>query len=144
MKKGITVSVLAIAVTIMLILVSVATTVGISSIRTVYYEEFLSKLTRVSNDVNFYLNKNGVLPITNEVVSKQGLTAELKQLIKDNGDENNILYVINMDLLNTETVNIGRGTTENMDVFVVANNTNNIYYLKGHKYKGQMYYGVSK
>jgi len=141
MKRGITVSTLAISVTIMLILISVSTVVGVGSIRTAAYEEFLSKLTRVSNDVNFYLRKNNELPITNEIVSKEGLPTTLRNLIANNGDNTNELYVIDMDLLNTETVNIGNGTTDNMDVFVVAQNTNNIYYLKGYKYKDEVCYG---
>jgi len=144
MKKGITISTLTIAVTIMLILVSVSTVAGISSIRTAAYEEFLSKLIRVSNDVNLYVNKNDELPITNEIIAKDGLNTELVELITNNGDENNELYVINMKELNTENVSIGYGTVENMDVFLVANNTNNIYYLKGYRYKNQIYYGMGK
>ena len=91
-----------------------------------------------------YVTKNDTLPITNEIVAKEGLATELNQLITNNGDANNDLYVINLELLNTETVNIGYGNTENMDVFVVAKNTNNIYYLKGYKYKNTIYYGISK
>jgi len=142
MKKGITISTLTIAVTVMIILISVSTVAGISSIRTANYEEFLSKLNRISNDVNLYMNKNDELPITNEIVAKEGLSEELRELITNNGDENNDLYVLDMDKLKTETIDIGYGTTENMDVFLVAKNTNNIYYLKGHRYKGVSYYAI--
>ena len=141
MKKGITISTLTIAVTVMLILVSVSTVIGINSIRTASYEEYLSKLTRVANDVNFYLKKHTTLPIKNEIVSKEGLPVELRNLITNNGDKNNELYVVDMEKIKTETVNIGYGTVEDMDLFVVAKNTNNIYYLKGYKYKGEIYYG---
>ena len=141
MKRGITISTLTIAVTIMLILISVSTVVGINSIRTASYEEFLSKLTRISNDVNIYVNKNKKLPITNEMVSKEGLPDDLNVLINNNGDGSNNLYVVDMEKIKTETVNLGYGTTENMDVFLVADNTNNIYYLKGYKYKDNTYYG---
>ena len=65
MTKGITISTLTIAVAVMLILISVSTVIGIGSIRTASYEEYLSKLTRVANDVNFYYKKNGLLPIKN-------------------------------------------------------------------------------
>ena len=33
------------------------------------------------------------------------------------------------------------GTTEDQDIFVVAENTNNVYYIKGFKYKGKTYFG---
>lgn len=141
MKRGITISTLTITVIIMLILVSVSTVVGMNSIRTASYEEFLSKLTRVSNDVNYYIKKNNSLPTTNEVVAKEGLDEELRNLIINNGDEGNELFVVDMKKLNTESVNIGYGTTENLDVFLVAENTNNVYYLKGYTYKGEKTYG---
>lgn len=144
MKRGITISILAVAIAIMLIIVSISTVAGIGTIRTAAYDEFLSKLTRVANDVNFYAKKNGELPITNEIIAKTGLPNELNELIVNNGDDNNELYVIDMKKLNTETVNIGYGTVDNMDVFLVAKNTNNIYYLKGYKYKGVTYYGKNR
>lgn len=143
MKKGITISTLTITVIIMLILVSVSTVVGMNSIRTASYEEFFSKLTRVSNDVNYYVRKNNSLPSTNEVVAKEGLDVELRNLIINNGDEGNELFVIDMKKINTESVNIGYGTTEDMDVFLVAENTNNVYYLKGYSYKGNKTYGTA-
>ncbi|MCX8074705.1 MAG: hypothetical protein N2749_03860 [Clostridia bacterium] len=34
------------------------------------------------------------------------------------------------------------GTTSNKDVLLVAQNTQNIYYLAGYKYKGVTYYTV--
>lgn len=140
-KRGITVSTLSIAITIMLILVSISSVAGIRAIKTASYEEFTSKMVRLSNDVNIYVKKNGNLPIKNEIVSRSGMSEALKTLITNNGDENNMLYVIDLSKLTTENLNIGEGTTENLDVFLVAENTNNVYYLKGFEYQGERYYG---
>ena len=143
MKKGITVSSLSIAVTIMLILVSVSTISGIRAIKTATYEEFTSKMLRISDDVNLYVKEHNELPVKNEIISLAGMDINLKNLIINNGDENNMLYVLDITKLDSESINMGEGTTENLDVFLVAENTNNVYYLKGFNYKGVKYYGFN-
>ena len=144
MKRGITVSILAITIALMFIIITTATVVGTRAIQTATYEEFLSKIQRVSNDVNEYIIKNKQIPTTNEIVAKEGLPAGLVAKINENNDTTNNLFVIDMTKLRTESVNIGVGTIQDMDVFIVAENTNNVYYLKGIKYKGVEYYGVQK
>ena len=135
MKKGITVSTLSIAVVIMLILVSTSSVAGIRAINTATYEEFKSKLSRIADDVNIYVKSNGTLPVKNEIVSQAGMNDKLKTLLVKNGDGSNRLYVLDLEKLSTESINLGRGTTENMDVFLVAENSNNVYYLKGYNYR---------
>lgn len=144
MKRGITVSTLTITVIIMLILVSISTVVGIRSIKTASYEEFLSKISRVSDDVNQYFLENKKLPVTDEIIAKEGLSNELKLEISNNQDDYNNLYVIDMNKLRSENVKIGFGSVNDLDVFIVSENTNNVYYLKGFEYKGNTYYGVQK
>lgn len=141
MKRGITISTLVLTVILMFILITTATVVGARAIQTASYEEFLGKVTRVADDVNKYVIDNKTLPTTAEIISKEGLPNELKAEIKNNGDDYNNLFVIDMTKLNVENVNIGSGTVQDMDVFVVAENTNNVYYLKGVKYRGTTYYG---
>ena len=141
MKRGVTVSTLSIAIAIMLILVSVSSVAGIRAIKTAAYEEFTSKMLRLLDDVNIYVKKNGNLPVKNEIVSRAGMNSTLVALLTNNGDANNTLYVIDLDKLTTESINMGEGTTENLDVFLVAENTLNVYYLKGFEYKGERYYG---
>ena len=141
MKKGITVSTLSIAVVIMLILVSTSSVAGIRAINTATYEEFKSKLSRIADDVNIYVKSNGTLPVKNEIVSQAGMNDKLKTLLVKNGDGSNRLYVLDLEKLSTESINLGRGTTENMDVFLVAENSNNVYYLKGYNYRGEKFYG---
>lgn len=142
MKKGITISILAVAVAIMFILATTATVIGANAIQTASYEEFLSKLSRVASSVNKYVVDNKTLPTTLEIVAKQGLPNALIAELTNNNDATNNLFVIDMSELRVESVNIGNGTLSNMDVFVVAENTNNVYYLKGVKYKGVTYYGM--
>lgn len=142
MKKGITISMLAVTIVLMTVIVGIVGVVGTSSIKTAAYEEFLSKINRVSNEVNRYVIQNKTLPTTNEIISKQGLDEDLKAKITENNDINNNLFVIDTTKLKLESVNIGKGTVGDLDVFIVAENTNNVYYLKGIMYKGEKHFGM--
>ena len=144
MKRGITVSILVVTIIVMFALVTTTTVVGTRAIQTAMYEEFLSKIERVSNDVNKYYVDNNSLPTTLEIIAKEGLSDEFKSELNTKNDATNNLFVIDMTKLRTESVNIGKGSVEDLDVFVVAENTNNIYYLKGIEYKGVEYYGIPK
>ena len=113
MKKGLSLSTVVIAISIMLILVSSVSVIGSSAITSANFEEYKSNIDRVSDEVNIYITDNGTLPVTNEVVVSK---------------------------LNDYNIKKGRGNVENKDVFLVTENTNNVYYLKGFKYRGKVYF----
>lgn len=141
-KKGVTTTVVVLAVVIMFIILTTATVVGSRNIDTVNYEEYMSQITRVSDSVNEYVVKNNEMPVINQIVAKTNLTEDLNNELKANGDLNNDLYIVDMSKLDVNNVNKGTGTIDDRDVFLVAENSNNIYYFKGYKYRGTMYYGV--
>lgn len=142
MKKGVTMSVILIAVVIMLILVSSATVVGTTSMATANYEDFKSTISRLSNDVNEYYIKNNTLPIKNEVIDTNTLNESFKEELEKKGDLNRKLFIIDMTKINDATITIGRGASTSEDIFLVADDSHNIYYLKGHEFKKVIYYGV--
>lgn len=142
LKNGITISILAITIAVMFILVTTATVIGSASINSVMYEEYISKLKRVATDINIYYNKNADLPITGEVVTTDSLNNEINQEVLNNNDSLEEFYVVDMQQLKSYSVNIGYGTKDSSDIFVVTNNSHNIYYLKGFRYKGVTYYSV--
>ena len=141
-KKGVTTTVIVLAVIIMFIILTTATVVGSRNIDTVNYEEYMSQLTRVSNSVNEYIVKNDELPTLGQIVAKANLTEDLTNEITANGDTNNDLYVVDMSKLDVNNVKKGTGSIDDRDIFLVAENSNNIYYYKGYKFRGTMYYGV--
>lgn len=142
MKKGITMSVVLIAVVIMLILITSATVVGTTSISTANYEDFKSIVGRVSNNVNEYYVKNNELPVKNEVVATDSLSESFQDELEKKGDLNKKLFIIDMTKINDSTITIGRGNSTSEDIFLVAEDSHNIYYLKGHEFKRVKYYGV--
>lgn len=140
MKKGLSLSTVVIAISIMLILVSSVSVIGSSAITSANFEEYKSNIDRVSDEVNIYVTDNGTLPVTNEVVAINSLGQDFLNQVKENGDLANKFYLVDISKLNDCNIKKGRGNVENKDVFLVTENTNNVYYLKGFKYRGKVYF----
>ena len=140
MKKGLSLSTVVIAISIMLILVSSVSVIGSSAITSANFEEYKSNIDRVSDEVNIYVTDNGTLPVTNEVIAINSLSQGFLNQVKENGDLANKFYLVDISKLNDYNIKKGRGNVENKDVFLVTENTNNVYYLKGFKYRGKVYF----
>ena len=140
MKKGLSLSTVGIAISIMLILVSSVSVIGSSAITSANFEEYKSNIDRVSDEVNIYVTDNGTLPVTNEVIAINSLGQDFLNQVKENGDLANKFYLVDISKLNDYNIKKGRGNVENKDVFLVTENTNNVYYLKGFKYRGKVYF----
>ena len=140
MKKGLSLSTVVIAISIMLILVSSVSVIGSSAITYANFEEYKSNIDRVSDEVNIYVTDNGTLPVTNEVIAINSLGQDFLNQVKENGDLANKFYLVDISKLNDYNIKKGRGNVENKDVFLVTENTNNVYYLKGFKYRGKVYF----
>lgn len=140
MKKGLSLSTVVIAISIMLILISSVSVIGSSAITSANFEEYKSSIDRVADEVNIYVTDNGTLPVTNEVIAINSLGQDFLNQVKENGDLANKFYLVDISKLNDYNIKKGRGNVENKDVFLVTENTNNVYYLKGFKYRGKVYF----
>lgn len=140
MKKGVSVVVILVAVVIMLILVTSVSVVGSSAISSANFESYVSEVKMVSDLVNIYVNENENMPVTNEIVSASSLGIDFVNTAKEKGDISNEFYVIDISKLDDFTIKSGKGSVADKDVYVIATNTNNVYYLKGFKYKGKVYF----
>ena len=139
-KRGVTFSVVIVAIVIMLIVVSSASVIGTRSISTANFEEYKSEIGRVYNNVNEYYIKNKTLPIKNEIIDISSLDTEFKSILNQNGDNTSSLYVVDVALLEDATIKNGKGTVATKDVYLVSSKNQNVYYLKGFKYNGTVYY----
>mgnify|MGYP004471951721 FL=1 len=140
MKKGLSLSTVVIAISIMLILISSVSVIGSSAITSANFEEYKSSIDRVADEVNIYVTDNGTLPVTNEAIAINSLGQDFLNQVKENGDLANKFYLVDISKLNDYNIKKGRGNVENKDVFLVTENTNNVYYLKGFKYRGKVYF----
>lgn len=141
-KSGISLVIVVTAIVIMITLISVATVVGSQAITSANFDEYISSINRVSDSVNEYYLEHKELPIKSETVNITSVPNEFKKQLKDNNDASSTLYVVNVELLEDSTIKKGRGTLTSQDVFLVAKETHNVYYMKGFKYKKTVYYGV--
>ena len=140
-KRGISLVVLLVALVIMIILVTSAIVMGTGSITKANFQEYQSSISRMSNLVNIYYTENDKLPITGEVLDPKSISYDFVNEVNKSGDEFNKLYIIDTSKIKMTTINIGNKKDGNNDVFVVAENTNNIYYAKGFKFEGKAVYG---
>ena len=140
MKKGVSLVTVIIAVSVMMILVSSVSVIGSSAISSANFEEYKSKVERVADEINIYINENGTLPITNQIVSINSLGGDFLEAVKEKNDLSNKFYVVDISKLNDYSIENGKGNLNNKDVFLIAENSNNVYYLKGFKYKGKVYF----
>lgn len=140
MKKGLSLSTVVIAISIMLILVSSISVIGSSAISSANFEEYKSAIDRIADEVNIYITDNGNLPVTDEVIAINSLGKDFLNQVKENGDLANKFYIVDISKLNDYSIKKGKGNVENKDVFLVTENTNNVYYLKGFKYRGKVYF----
>lgn len=140
MKKGVTLSIVLIAIVVMITIITTASVVGSSAINTANFEDFKSNVSRMADAVNEYYIKNKELPVTNEIVAADSVTNELRQLLTTRGDINSKLYVVDINKISDPTIENGTGNINNKDVYIVAENSLNVYYLKGYKYKSVKYF----
>lgn len=140
MRKGLSLATVVVAISIMLILVSSVSVIGSSAISSANFEEYKSTIDRIADEVNIYITDNGNLPVTNEVIAINSLGKDFLNQVKENGDLANKFYLVDISKLNDYNIKKGRGNVENKDVFLVTENTNNVYYLKGFKYRGKVYF----
>ncbi len=140
MRKGLSLATVVVAISIMLILVSSVSVIGSSAISSANFEEYKSTIDRIADEVNIYITDNGNLPVTNEVIAINSLGKDFLNQVKENGDLANKFYIVDISKLNDYSVKKGKGNVENKDVFLVTENTNNVYYLKGFKYRGKVYF----
>ena len=140
MRKGVSLTTVVIAITVMMILISSVSVIGSSAINTANFEEYKSEIERVSNEVNIYITQNNELPTTNEVISASSLGNDFLNNLKKKNDFTNKLFVVDVSKLSDNNIKKGKGDVIDKDIFVVAENTNNVYYLKGFKYRGEVYF----
>lgn len=141
MNKGISMMMLVVATSIMMILITSASVIGINSINTAKFEEYKSILERVSDDVNYYYIENGTLPIKDssgiEIIDPSSINNEFYNQVIEAGDSTDILYIIDLEKLEDNTINFNEN-----DIFVVARNSHNVYSLSGFTYKSKTYYKI--
>lgn len=143
MKKGISMMMLVVATAVMMILITSASVIGINSVNTANFEEYKSVLSRIADDVNYYYIENDTLPVKSDengiqVIDASSINSEFYRQVIEQGDENNQLYIIDLGKLEDSTISF----SDKDGIYLVANNSHNVYSLNGFKYKSRVYYKI--
>lgn len=139
-RRGITFSVVVIAIAIMFVIISTSSVIGMNVISTSNFEKYKSNISKVCDEVNYYYIENNNLPTTLEAIVTDSLDENFKVALSNNNDFNDTLFVVDINKLNDPSIENGTGNIYDQDVFLVAKNSQNVYYLKGYKYKSNVYY----
>ena len=155
-EKGVTLLVLTITIIVLLIITSITignfqNQLGKKNLNNLY-----SDIEVINAKISEYYLKNNSLPIFEENVYMNN-SGQLKLLFKTNGgkgtlinvNDENSYYVINLSKLENLTLNYGREYNEwnnnstyekYQDVYIINETTHQVYYPKGVKYNGRMYF----
>jgi len=135
-QKGITIVVLIITLIVLGILAGVAiTNVDIGTdVRN--YNYMCADIELIENKLKVYYGKYDKLPIKGEVITEAKETLGGQATSRDNDN----YYEIDLNELHGMTLNFGGGTNENKDIYIVNEQSLEVYYLKGVVYEGNTYY----
>ena len=138
-ERGITLVVLMLVIIIMTILVgAVVTNIDTGSdIRN--YQYMRADIELLESKILTYYNKTGTLPTIGE-----GFEASGTLVYQVNSNDNEIYYQIDMRKLNNITLNYGGGTKENGDIYIVNEQSHNVYYLKGAMFENEIYHTYAR
>jgi len=99
------------------------------------YQYMRADIELLEAKVMTYYNQRGTIPTTGELIEASSILGDQKNL---NDNEN--YYRIDISKLYNVTLNYGGGTEENKDIYIINEQSHNVYYLKGTEYEGKTYY----
>lgn len=152
-KKGISLIVLVITLIVLTILASVVIFTSSDTTNMSKKAAFALDLEQLEEAADEYYLTNNNLPVVSEVeytkaelvglvdASKRTL---LSSEITENNDTNAIFYKLDLSKLPVENSSRGLGTgSDSTDIYVIANDTHNIYYLNGEAIEDTYYFSLT-
>ena len=151
-KEGISLIALTITIIVMTLLTGVIIIQTEDVIGETKKEQFIVEISTIETKVKEYYLSMGSLPVnSNEQYDLNSLLQKLdnvnnRQLLQDeitiNNDTDNKFLIIDLDLMKIQSGEIGR-ETNTTDIFVIATNSLNVYYLKGQKIDGVIRFSLA-
>ncbi len=161
LKKGVTMSVMLVAVSLMSVLASTAIIYGTSSINMANKAKYESILDIVQENTNLYFEREEVYPVCMEngrevLVGTATLDKDFKNEILANGDTQEFLNVLDIKKLKIPSIELGNiqfnkdnnisvdEQLKTKDVFLISQESGNVYYMAGFKFKGKRIHSNTK
>lgn len=127
-SKGITITVLVVTVVILLILTSTIIMKAESYKNVNKLNNLYADIKLLEDKVLEYHNDYGILPTKEEKITP------------NRSMENGEYYEIDLSQLENLTLNYGKGSIDDKDIYIVNKKTLDVYYYKGIEYEGSLYY----
>ncbi len=137
-QKGVTLIMLMIIIVILAILATIVVANIDTGADIRNYNYMCADIELLESKIMVYYNKNGTIPTKGEPISIT--SAELNGGEENSRDEGGNYYQINIEVLNNVTLNYGGGTLENKDIYIINEQSHEVYYLKGATYEDTLYH----
>lgn len=143
-EKGITLVVLVITIVIMLILTFTLTTDVSKYVERKRKTDFDTDIGKIKEKIEIYYSRNKSIPIANKYTNIG--------MLNKNANDNDNYYVIDLNELELSGLNYGidyysiEDKTDEisslLDIYIINEQSNSIYYPKGIEYEGKTYYSL--
>lgn len=148
MKKGISFTVLAITVLIMVILLTSLTIAGSSTVSNSKKLSFATEISALQMAVDSYKEKNDTYPIKNSiVVDISALNEYSRNQFASNGEELQldrvVLNEIDYEKISITSLRYGNQEEGENDLYAVSPKTGKVYYAKGMKVGTKLYFSLT-
>lgn len=154
MKKGITVSLIATFIAVMIILATTITISANKSISNAKLRSFVTELSLIQDKIKQKMKQGTDASYLSDVIimdlsglsEKQGSSIESKQFYNEeiNETEKKIqLYKVDLDALEIYNTKYGKEVTS-LDIYALSEKTGKVYYVEGIKANGTTYYTLSE
>lgn len=135
-QKGITLSILIITIVVLAILASVAIINFDSGADIRNYNYMCADIELLKDKILVYYNNYGTLPVTGEPI------VNLKSMLdgQESSRDNDNYYQIDVSKINNITLNFGGGDLTDKNIYVINEQSHEVYYLQGVLYEDIRYY----
>ena len=152
-KSGISLVVLVVTIIVLLIISSSVLYISADASNNAKLMSLASDLQQVEDLITEYYLTNNELPIVNEAIYDEAtLVSSIEKgqndLLKEitmNGDKDCLFLKVDLSKLNIDSTS--RGLQQNgdeSDIFVISQNTFNVYYLRGQKVGKKYYFSLTE
>ena len=141
-NKGVTISTLVIAILLMTIITSIIIYNTIAGANTRALNNMYNDITILKDRIDVYYSKYGTIPVL------EGEYTNIENIQNINSNDNDKYYVIDLEALENLTLTHGDGYTRYKqvqssyitDIYVINEQSHNIYYVRGIVLDGNTYY----
>lgn len=134
-QRGVTLIILVITIIIIAILTGAAIRKMDTGKDIRNYNYMCADIELLKNKVLAYYNENGSAPTKGTAFNAKTILGE-----QASNKDNDNYYQIDINSLVNVTLNYGGGTIENGDIYIMNEQSHEVYYLKGAKYENALYH----